>query len=217
MSVRNTSDVFAVPLLFCVAVRLFCVLKSSYLRYIIALKTQEVFCFMKNKTHILYIVLLAVAVVMLVAATVLIIVGVVRDGARTVEDAVCEYEKGCMLYDSERIVKYSSDFRRDEIAEGKNMTASQLREFLDKDYSKATSPYLQGKLEFLYSGKKYYDKGTQRFDELLSEYGEHDDTAGIERFSEITVVVTYNGTKVLKVKACLVKINDRWFFFKNLL
>lgn len=167
-----------------------------------------------NKT---YIILLVAAIILLVAAASLIIISATRDGGRTVEDTICEYEKGCMLYDSKRIVKYASAFRRDEIAEGKTMTASQLADYLDKDYSKVTSPYLQGKLEFSCSKKKYHDKGSARFEELLAEYGQHDDTSKIERFSEITVVVTYNGVKVLKVDAALVKVNDRWFFFKNIL
>ncbi len=172
---------------------------------------------MKNISKKTFIILLTSAVLLLAIALTLIIAGLAADGGKSVEDALWEYEKGCMLYDSKRMVKYSSDYRRDEMAEGKAMTPSELMDYLDKSYSKVTSPYLQGKLGFTSSKKKYYDEGSERYAELLSEYGEHPDAGSIERFAEITAVITYNDVKVLKVNACLVKIGGRWFFYKNLL
>jgi len=172
---------------------------------------------MKTISKKTFIILLTAAVLLLAVALTLIVVGLTADGGKSVEDALWEYEKGCMLYDSKRMVKYSSEYRREEMAEGKDMSPSELAAFLDRSYSKVTSPYLNGKLDFVSSKKKYFDEGSERYAELLAEYGEHPDTDGIERFAEITAVITYNGTKVLKVNACLVKIDGRWFFFKNLL
>ena len=71
---------------------------------------------MKKISRPVFVVLLAIAAALLIAAASLIIISLTRDGGKTVDDALWNYEKGCMLYDSERIVKYSSDYRRYELA-----------------------------------------------------------------------------------------------------
>lgn len=170
---------------------------------------------MKKISRPAFVILLTLAVVLLITAASLIIVSLTRDGGKTVDDALWNYEKGCMLYDSERIVKYSSDYRRYELAGNRESTRSELIETLDKAYSKSTSPYLQGKLEYSSSRLKYYDAGSTAYSSLIDEYAAFADTTGIERFADITAVIAYNGTQVLKIKATLVKISGRWFFFKN--
>ena len=170
---------------------------------------------MKKISRPVFIALLAIAAVLLVTAASLLIVSLTRDGGRTVDDALWNYEKGCMLYDSERIVKYSSGYRRYELAGNRESTCSALIETLDMAYSKSTSPYLQGKLEYSSSKLKYYDEGSETYKSLIDEYAAYADTSGIERFADITAIIAYNGTRVLKVNATLVKISGRWFFFKN--
>ena len=93
---------------------------------------------MKKISRPVFVVLLAIAAALLIAAASLIIISLTRDGGKTVDDALWNYEKGCMLYDSERIVKYSSDYRRYELAANRESTRSALIETLDKSYSKST-------------------------------------------------------------------------------
>ena len=170
---------------------------------------------MKKISRPVFVVLLAIAAALLIAAASLLIISLTRDGGKTVDDALWNYEKGCMLYDSERIVKYSSDYRRYELAGNRESTRSALIETLDKSYSKSTSPYLHGKLEYFSSKLKYYDVGSDTYSSLIDEYAAFADTSDIERFADVTAVIAYNGTRVLKINATLVKISGRWFFFKN--
>ena len=101
---------------------------------------------MKKISRPVFVVLLAIAAALLIAAASLIIISLTRDGGKTVDDALWNYEKGCMLYDSERIVKYSSDYRRYELAANRESTRSALIETLDKSYSKSTCGSIVHKL-----------------------------------------------------------------------
>ena len=166
---------------------------------------------MKKISRPVFVVLLAIAAALLIAAASLIIISLTRDGGKTVDDALWNDEKGCM----ERIVKYSSVYRRYELDGNRESTRSALIETLDKSYSKSTSPYLQGKLEYFSSKLKYYDVGSDTYSSLIDEYAAFADTSDIERFADVTAVIAYNGTRVLKINATLVKISGRWFFFKN--
>ncbi len=169
---------------------------------------------MKNLSDKKFRILLIAGVLLIAVALAFIVVETVKDGGKTAEDALWEYEKACMLYKPSKIIAYSSEYRIFELSGGKEMSKSTLKKMLEEQYSKATSPYLNGSLTFELTEKTYIDKEDSEFDGLALEYTEFGAKNNVDRFALVSGVITYNGKSVLKPNAYIAKINGRWYFFK---
>ncbi|MDD4125381.1 MAG: hypothetical protein PHW77_06645 [Eubacteriales bacterium] len=164
-----------------------------------------------NKKLFYALLFTAAAAVVTVAA--LIIIKLTATGADTPELAAWGYQKAATLRDAEGMMKYSSEYNK-AVLERVNPTDGKLVDYLKRLYAEAPGDYKEAGLTCRSSELVYYQKGSDRYDELLDVYRTLVPLGEAEEFCALTLTISYEGRLLLTYPALTVKTNGRWYFFK---
>lgn len=136
-----------------------------------------------------------------------------RTGAGSASEAAEEYTRAAMLYDSEGIAKYSSEYNSRIMYPSGEGNAEKLAEYLAKLYSGAatSSMYSAGSFTLETAACNYYDEGDDEFAEITARYSEKADSGEITRAARVRLKIT-SGGKTDERNITVVKYGGRWYY-----
>ena len=166
---------------------------------------------MSKKT---FIVLLILILCIIITAVALIIASLNKTGASDPADAVWCYERAAMLRDADGMLKYSSDYNKASLSEHCPPNIS-LEDYLNNQYSGASSAYRDTELTCKVISAKVYGSGEPVYSDLFYDYISFVPNAKTpESFALVKLEIYSNGNRVLTYYGYAAQIGSRWYFYK---
>ncbi len=136
-----------------------------------------------------------------------------RTGAGSAAEAAEEYTRAAMLYDSEGIAKFSSEYNSRLMYPSGEGDAEKLAGYLAKLYSGAatSSIYSAGNFTLETAACNYYEECDEEFAEITARYSEKADSGEITRAAKVRLRITADG-KADERNITVVKYGGRWYY-----
>ena len=154
--------------------------------------------------------LLTLALVILIAGCVFL----VMDGKPTPEKAVAGFLVASLEYDEDDLLKYASEYQRVELAGNVEMDGETLEQYLETSFKEARELMVDEipSVKVSVTSADTLAKGTERYEELLAQYGQKADASVIE--SMVIVRGTYRTDDDPKNSFCAlaVQYGGEWYY-----
>lgn len=154
-----------------------------------------------------YWVLCAFGALVLVGALVFGVLALRSTPTKAVEG----YIRASLEYDAEKLIKYASDYQVTAMS-FEDIDRDQLLENLQKSYELAAEYRETGKITFDSKVTEKVEKGTERFEELLDEYGFKADPETVDEFAIVEGMYYVDGKVRDDFKVAAVKCGLTWYY-----
>lgn len=136
-----------------------------------------------------------------------------RNGAGSATEAAEEYTRAAMLYDSEGIAKFSSEYNSIIMYPSGGGDPEKLAGYLAKLYSNAatSSIYSDGSFSLESAACSYYRDGDAEFGDITAKYAQKADAGGITDAARVRLRITAGG-KSDERNITVVKYGGRWYY-----
>ena len=148
----------------------------------------------------------------LVLAAVIIFVASSVQGASSPEKAVAGYLEASMLYDTDGMLDYASEYQKASLNDGRLVDDSVLKSTLDKFYADKPSMYLDSEITFSLVSVVKYDKDSDKFNSVYTKYAQKADADSIDEVAVVTMKTVVDGNSEGTQTYVAVKCGPRWYY-----
>lgn len=129
--------------------------------------------------------------------------------------AVEGYIRASLQYDAKGLLRYASDYQVRALAGNSEMSREALLESLQTAYEQASEFREKGKIKFESSVTERPQKGSERYAELLEEYGYKADAGRVQDFAVVEAKCYVNGKHTRTYTAVAVQCGGKWYYAFN--
>ncbi len=154
--------------------------------------------------------LLCLLVLVLVAGGVFLLMG----SESTPEKAVAGFLTASLEYDEDDLLEYASDYQRVELAGNVEMDGETLEQYLQTSYAQARE-LMEGEIPTVTVDVDSVDTlamGTERYEELLAEYGEKADAKAVEAMAVVRGTYRTDDDPKNSFCALAVQCGGKWYY-----
>ncbi len=130
----------------------------------------------------------------------------------TPEKAVEGYIRASLQYDADGLLRYASEYQITALGGNTEVDLDALRELLKQNYEQAAEYRETGRITFESEVSERVEKGSARFEELLTEYAYKGDPEKVDGFAVVTSKCYVDGKLKKTYYAVAVKCGGKWYY-----